>query len=186
MRDRLVSALFAVTLWLGCEGGLFTIHVEEEAETTVPAGSLLEQLLGDLGFEGFLDMDVTASEELRNQGVEPGDVQDVRLESFDLSTVGQGDLAFIESLDVYVSAPDLDEVLVASVAGIPDGATYVALTVEDVDLTAYVVSRSMTFTTDITGHRPEEETTVKAEISLAVGVTGQGACHQLQDDTEGG
>lgn len=185
MRHRLIPVLFAACLWLGCEGKLFTIHVDEEAETVVPKGTLFEALLGDLGFYDFFELDVTSSQELQNRGVEPGDVKGVGLESFELVVVSpsDGDLSFLGSMDVYVSAPGLDEVLVASVDDIPEGVKFIDLTVDDVDLTAYVVSRSLTFTTDSSGHRPEQETTVKAVVSLAVGVTGQGACNQLSDDS---
>ena len=56
---------------------------------------------------------------------------------------------------------------------------WVDFDVEPVDLTEYVVSESMTFTTEVTGRRPDVDTTVEARFDVAVGVTGQGACNNL-------
>jgi len=55
----------------------------------------------------------------------------------------------------------------------------VALDLDDVDLTPYVVSESLTVTTDATGRRPEQDTVVQARFGLSVGVTGQGACRAI-------
>ena len=66
-------------LWLvGCSS-LLTISIEESATTTVAGGTVLEDLLGDLGFDEFVTMDLTSSEELKNQGVEPGDIAESAL-----------------------------------------------------------------------------------------------------------
>ena len=51
----------------------------------------------------------------------------------------------------------------------------VQFNLSDVDLTEYLVSESMTLTTDVTGHQPEDDTTVVARVVLDVGVTLQGA-----------
>ena len=55
---------------------------------------------------------------------------------------------------------------------------------EDVDLTDYVVSQSLTIRTDVSGRRPEDETTVEARFALRVGVTSQGACNYLRREDE--
>ena len=62
-----------------------TISIEETATTTVESGTILEELLDDFGFDDFVTMDVTASSELQNQGVEPGDIREARLTYFELS-----------------------------------------------------------------------------------------------------
>ena len=46
----------------------------------------------------------------------------------------------------------------------------------DVDLTDYVVSHSMTLTTEVSAHRPDADTEVEARFVVDVGVTVQGAC----------
>lgn len=163
---------------LACQGKLVTISVEKQSTTTVEGGSILENLLGDLGFDSFVSMDLTQSEELQNQGVEPGDIVDVRLVYLELEALSPpgADLSFIDSMDVYVSAPGLDEVRVASADDFPEGQAVVSFDIADVDLTDYVVSESMTLRTDVTGHRPDEDTEVEARFAVDVGVTVKGAC----------
>jgi hypothetical protein len=181
VRMRRGMGLLLLLCCAGCQGKLFTIKVAESAQTTVERGTLLEELAGDMGFDSFLAMDITSSSELANQGVAPGDVKDVRLTSFELEALepGGADLSFLESLEVYVEAPDLPRVLLASAGAFPEGRAVVELVVEDEDLTAYVVSESMTFDLEIEGVRPPEDTLVEGRFELAVGVTGQGLVNQL-------
>ena len=73
--------------WMACQGKLFTIKVEESSTTLVEEGTILEDLLGDLGFDSFVSMDLTESQELQIQGVEPGDIVDVRLAHLEIEAV---------------------------------------------------------------------------------------------------
>jgi hypothetical protein len=168
-------------LALGCGGGLLTITVREESTVIVEKGTVLENLVSDLGFGAFTDLDLIEAEELENQGVEPGDVQEVYLVDFVLEVLDppEGDLSFVESLDVLVSAPGLPEVVIAHQDDFPPGSAEVAMVLEPVDLTPYVVSRSMSITTDVRGHRPQEDTTVEGRFAVEVGVTRQGVCNNL-------
>ena len=156
---------------------LTRIDVEGQAQTTVEGAGLLGELLGDIGFDGFTSMDITASEELQNQGVEPGDIKDARLVSFELEALDPrgGDLSFLRQLSVSVSAPGLPQVLLASQVSFPEGTALVPFDVEDVDLTDYVTSASLTLTTEATGEPPADDTTIEARYLLDVGVTLQGA-----------
>jgi hypothetical protein len=180
------TALFALCLLLltfaSCDGTLIVIEVDEETTTTVEPGTILEELIGDLGLDGFLDMDITASSELQNQGVEPGDISSVALTLFELEVLSPdgGDLSFLDSVELYEEAPDLPEVRVASAMDFPDGEGRVVFDLDAVDLTDYVVSQSMTFSTEIAGHRPDETTEIRAHFVLDVGVTTQGACSAVQ------
>lgn len=185
MKQRIKAGSFALLLWAGCQPGLLTITVEEEASATVPEASLLEDLLGDLGFSAFLEMNVMESQELQNQGVEPGDVANVYLTSFTLEATSPAgaDLSFLSGLTVWVEAPDLARVQIASASAFPEGQPLVALDLEPVDLADYVVSESMTFSTEVEGHRPPDETTLTARFSLDVEVTAQGACNQVAGDS---
>lgn len=160
----------------GC-GKLFSITIEESSTTVIASGGLLSELTGQLGFDDFLAMDITDNQELANQGVEPGDIQDVEVTLIELTATDPAgaDLSFIESIDVYVTSPDLPEVLIATQDAFPDGQASVALELERVDLTDYAVAESMTITTDASGTMPEDDTTVRADIEMRVGVTGRGA-----------
>lgn len=174
---RLLPYLFVGSV-LACRGATLThIDVDGADRVTVEEGTVLEEVLGDLGFEAFTQMNVVAAEELQNQGVEPGDISSVLLVSFELEAEqpANGDLAFFDSVSVYVEAPGLQPVLLAEATDFPEGEPVVSFDVYDVDLTEYVVSESMTLSTDIVAGRPTEETVVKASYLLDVGVTFQGA-----------
>jgi hypothetical protein len=164
----------------GCDG-LFRITVRESALTEVERGTVVEEVVSDLGFGAFLEMDLLESDELANQGVEPGDIDEAELVLFGLqvqSPLG-GDLAWIDTLDLFVSGPDLPEVLLAHHDDFPPGVGAVELELEPVDLTPYIVSRSMSVTTEVSGRRPDRDTVVTALFAVEVGVTGQGVCRGL-------
>lgn len=175
---RAALGLVAGALLFACDGTFISIDVDGEAETTVQRGTIVEELVGAMGFGEFVSMDITSASELQNQGVQPGDIQDVALTVFYLEVVDPtgGDLAFLDTVELYVEGPDLPRVLVASANDFPAGQARVDFTVEDVDLTEYVVSQSLTLETNVNGTRPDEDTTVKAFYNLSVGVTNQGAC----------
>lgn len=177
---RLLYPLLAVIV--ACTSSLATIQVEQSARTTVEAGTLLEDLLGDIGFEEFVSMDLTEASELQNQGVAPGDIQEVYLRELSLTVTSPdgGDLSFLDSMEVYVEGPDLPRQLVAWQDEFPEGQGLVEFELEGVDLTDYVVSESMTLSTEVSAHRPEETTEIKGYIAVDVGVTAQGACNQAK------
>ena len=180
MRRTYAAGVVAAGL-LACQLTVYSTVISESAETVVPKGTLLETLVDDIGFGDFLNMDLTESEELANQGVEPGDIKEVYLVDFVLAATDppRADLSFLESLEVWVEAPNLPRVLVASQYDFPEGVPEVAFDLEDVELTPYVVSESMTFETVVSGHRPPDDTTVKASFDVEVKLTGQGLCNQI-------
>jgi hypothetical protein len=173
---------FLGLLAAGCSDGLFYIEVEESAEVTVPGGTLLEELLGDLGFEEFVTMDITASDELVNQGVEPGDIVNVSLTTFDLEVTAptDGDMTFFEEMSVFVDGDDLPRVRIASLDAFPEGQQRVSFDRDGVDLTPYVTGTAMGIDTEVTGRSPDEDTTIKAYFVVEVGVTSQGVRNQWQ------
>jgi hypothetical protein len=183
-RGTTLAAVAAVVA-LACGGSLFSITLEDTAEADIPRGTILEELTGGLGFEAFTAMDLTQSQELQNQGVAPGDIEEAELTDFTLEAVSGDDLSFLSRLELYVEAPGLPRELVASGSDFPEGVRAVELDMTGVDLADYIVSESMTLTTDVTGNRPQEDTTVAATYTLRVGVTGQGACNQLRGSDEG-
>ena len=185
-RSRALPLLLAFG-WMACKGStLKHIEIEEGASTTIEGSSLLDEVLDTVGFDGFTEVDITANQELQNQGVAPGDISSVALVTFELEAVsGDMDLAFLESMSIYASAPGLDTVLVASQSDFPAGQAVVAFDLEDVDLVDYAVSESMTFTTEVTAEAPEDDTKVEARVLIDVGVTVQGACAYLQSEDTG-
>ena len=165
---------------VGCSS-LLTLSIEETATTTVEGGTVLEDLLGDLGFEEFVTMDLTSSEELQNQGVEPGDISQSALTLLELSVIEPegGDLSFLESMAVSVSSPDVPGVLVAAQDTFPVGVSTVAFDLEEVDLTPYIVSKALSLTTEVSASRPDEDTVVEARFIVDVTATVQGVKNQV-------
>lgn len=177
---------FAIAaLAIGCQAQITTLEIEESAAATIPGATLLEVLAGDLGLDGLSEIDVTTSEEFVNQGAEPGDVRDVMIASFTFTATSpaDADLSFIDSIEIHVEAPGLPQQRVAFIDGIPEGTSMVELELEDVDLTDYTVSESMTLSATASGQRPHDDTEVRADVVIAVGVTAQGACNYV---TSGG
>lgn len=184
LMTRSLMMLLPLAALVGCDGDLFTIRIQDEATTTVEKGTVLEELAGDFGFGDFVSMDITESAALQNQGVEPGDIQNVRLEYMQLeATAPSGaDLSFFSSMEIYVEAPDLPRMLIASASDFPEGEALIDMTIEDADLTDYATSQSMTFDVDVNAQRPSEDTDVTSRFSVAVGVTGQGVRNQTNRD----
>ncbi len=177
-----LQKLVAGVLLLGaCIGELLTIRVDESATTVVEAGGIVGELLTSLSFAGFDDLSVSIDQELANQGVAPGDVASVHIVALEFSTPDGADLSFLSEVSVYVTAPGLDEVLVAFQDDFPAGVTTVALELPDEDLTAYVEAESMTLTVDASGALPEEDTTIDVALAIDVEATPQGACAAIEE-----
>lgn len=182
-RGPVAAGLLAVGVaWAACAGALFHVALDYTSEAVVPRGTIVEGLLGDLGFEDLVSLDVTASEELANQGVESGDIESVRLTGLVLRVTDPagGDLSFLDEVSFWVEAPGEARVRVAWADDFPEGEAEVEFHLDDVDIAPYAVTRSMTVGSDVDGHRPEQDVTVEARVDLDVGVTAQGACRAVE------
>lgn len=162
--------LLALLLPITC-GPLDVISMTETSTTTIARATLFEQLVGDLGFGGFLNLDITQNTQLQNQGVERHQIDSVRATSLILTIIepasGQ-DFSFMESITFYVEAPGFERVRIAHGADFPDGATQIDLSLDAVDLAPYTAAESMTVTSSVEGRRPDHETVIEAQITLDV------------------
>ena len=182
---RRSCALFGLCLMLfACGATLLTIEIARETTTRVEGGTVLESLLGDFGLSDFIAMDFTSAQEIVNQGVEPGDINEVRLSLFQIEVTSpeDGDLSFIESLELFVEAPNLPRVRVAYQDVFPEGVMLVDFNFDDVDLTDYVISEALTLTTESTGTRPDSDRDLTIRFALDVAVTFQGAWNAATGD----
>jgi hypothetical protein len=182
--SRGLSALTGLVMLTACGATLLTIEIARETTTVVEAGTLIESLVGDVGLSEFIAMDFTSAQEMVNQGVEPGDIGEVRLTLFQIEVTdpSDGDLSFIQTLDLFVEAPDLPRVRIAWQDDFPEGVMVVGFNFEDVDLTEYVVSEALTLTTDFNGTRPGEDHDLTVRFALDVAVTFQGAWNAATGD----
>ena len=179
MRPRLRPAALAALIpliLLGC--GLLRFEVEQEDESTIEGAGLLGEVLGALDFTGLDDFQTSIDGELADQGVEQGDLKHVQLIAFELQA--EPDLAFVERLDVYVSADGVDEVRVASGEGFEPGQTEIALQLDGAELVEHVVAGGLRFRAEATGSAPVDDTALTTRVVVAVEATAQGACNQAR------
>ncbi|MDP2313208.1 MAG: hypothetical protein Q8P41_09910 [Pseudomonadota bacterium] len=171
-----------VVPWLflagACVGELLTVRVEQEGSTLIEGAGLVGTVLSSLELGGFDDLSVNIDQELQNQGVEPGDIASVYVVELRLSTPDGDDLSFLDTLDIYVSAPGLETARIAHLDAFPAGETTVQMELDGLDLTEFVVAESMTISTDATGTLPEDDTTIEVFMAIEVEATAQGACSQ--------
>ena len=158
-------------------GGLTHLTASQSASATIPGATLVEQLVGGVGFGGFTTFDLTQSEELKNQGVKRSQIDSVKLTtlSMEITAPASGqDFTFLDSITFYVEAEGQAKAEIAHGGPFTAGATSVSLTVLDVELAPYAAAPSMSFTTDVTGRKPNNDTTVSATVALGVDVNVAG------------
>jgi hypothetical protein len=173
-RLALAAAAFAT---LTCGSDLDNVEVESDGRAMIPAGSVVDQLLGDLAFTGFDDIDVSQSQELENQGYTEDQIDSVHLESITLtiSAPAGGDFDFLDQIAFFVEAEGEERVEIARLSPVPAGQTELDVPVADVELLPYVVAPAMTVTTEATGSAPDQDTTVDAHLVFDVDIDVSGA-----------
>jgi len=173
-RRTILCALALGTL-TGCSNA-DNFDVPVDAEATIPAATILDQLLDPVTFGALESIDFT--QELKNQGVSKSDVDSVHLESFSLSiTAPTGQtFDFMQSITFSVETSGQPQAVVAKLDSVPKGAATINLAVEKgLELAPYVVAPSMRMTTSVQGKRPTQETKVAAHLvfDIDVNVTGR-------------
>lgn len=169
-----VACVLAASGMATCDG-IDNFEVEVGGKGVVPAGTLIDEVLGTLDVDALQSIDL--SQELENQGVTKDDVDSVQMIRFTLRIEGPpgATFDFLESVAFYAETEGQPRVLVAEIQDVPAGATELELEVRpDVELRPYVVAPQMKISGEVEGTRPEEETTVAAEVVLDVDVTVPG------------
>jgi hypothetical protein len=149
-------------------------EVDVGAKATIPAGTVLDELIGVLAFDEFQSISLT--QELDNQGVSKDDVDSVRMISLALVIDGPAgaNFDFLESIAFFAETEGQPRVLVAEIDPVPKGQTTLDLVMSGVELKPYVVAPSMKLSTTTKGKRPPQETMVSAAGVLDVDVTVPG------------
>ena len=167
------------TLALGmlvCCNNVDNFDIPVDAKATIPAATILDQLLEPFTFGALESIDFT--QELKNQGVSKSDVDSVHLKSFSLTVTAPAGQTFdfMDSISFSVEPEGQPKALVAKLDSVPKGATKIDLAVEtSLELAPYVVAPSMRMTTSVQGKRPMQETNIAAHLvfDLDVNVTGR-------------
>lgn len=173
--DRMTIA--ALAIGLACSG-LDNVDVEATGQTTVPMGTVVDQLLGDLSFLGFEGFDISESQEFQNQGYSKSQIDSVRVVTFTLSIASpaDGNFDFIERIAFFAESEGLERIEIARLDPVPPGSNVLELELLDAELRDYAAAESMTITTEATGTRPDAETDIDARVVLDVDVDVSGAC----------
>lgn len=140
----------------------FDVPISDEA--VIESGTVLEQLLSGFGFEDLVSMDLSQTNAFENNDVRKAQVEEARLTQLTLTTTAPDGATFdfLDSIAFSVAAPELPDELVASKT-VGDVASF-DCDLEDVDLAPYVRAESFSLTTDVDGRRPDEDTTVQAQL----------------------
>jgi len=169
-RLRRVAGILALVGLTMCDS-LDNIDVEAGGQATIPASTVVDTLLGQVAFLGFDQIDF--SQQFANQGVTEDQVDSVHLSSFTMTVEApaSGNFDFVTSVAFFAEAKGQPKVKIASMSEIPPGARQIDLLVnEDVELKPYVTAPSMTISSEVSGKRPKEKTTVRADVVLDVDI----------------
>jgi len=183
-RVRALAAVPAVAVLLlallaAC-GSIDEVDITRSASGTVPGAAGGPPLAGDA--LGTLDLAIDRGT-LRENGVDPEDVDSARLVGLRLEISQGGGTSFeawLDSVSFHVEAPGLPRVLVAQKDGIgslPPGTTAVDLDTLGVDLKPYVVAESAKVTAEASGTQPAADTTIRATATVRVDVNVTGLFH---------
>jgi hypothetical protein len=160
-------------LGLGC--GLLSFTVRESGVTRVDGAGPLGTVLDVLDLAGLEGLDVSIEQEMADQGVEPGDLREVVLTELALSA--EPDLAFLDSIEIWVEADGVEPVLVAEGIDFPEGQARVELVTTGENFADHVAATGMSFRVDASGRAPDDDTDVTVDVAVRVEATAQGACN---------
>lgn len=172
MSRTTLALLLAVT---AC-GGLDEVDFTRSASVTIPAGPAGSPS-GTIG--GFSPVDLGGEAALREQGIDPDDIDSAHPRSLRLEvTEGASLETWLDDVVLRARAEGLPEVIVAEKHGIrslPAGTRVVELDVRrDVDLKRYLVGQSPTLGIEATGTPPIADTTVEITATVRVDVNVSG------------
>lgn len=171
-------------LWaslIGCSFEVFTFTLVDASDSTV-VGEIEPAVDEVLSLDELVSLDGVGQDALDEAGVAEGDLSQLRLLGLSFALVDpteDNDLDFLESVEVWLSADGLDDVLIASKDPLPGDVTEVSLDVTDLDLAPYIVAEGLAVSTFATGRLPLEDTVVRTTVEVEIGVTAQGAWSQL-------
>ena len=172
MSRTTLALLLAVT---AC-GGLDDVDFTRSATVTIPGGPAGASS-GTIG--GFGTVDLGGEDALRDEGIDPDDIDSAHPRSLRLEVREGASLeTWLEDVVLRARAEGLPEVVIAEKHGIrslPAGTRALELDVHrDVDLKPYLVGQSPTLGIEATGTPPAADTTVEitARIRVDVNVSG--------------
>jgi hypothetical protein len=158
-----------LTLATGAVACRPAFDVKVTAQTSVAASPLPLGVL-PLNFADFASLDLSNTQDFKNQGISKDEIQSVKLKSAILTVTAPagGTFDFVNSLEFDVSAQGQSQQRLAQLSPVPRSSTTVTLTVDGVELAPYVSAPSMAVTTNASGSPPSQDTTVQADLVFKV------------------
>ena len=179
MTRMMPLAPLLLALWVGLMGcdeieDLDNFDVNIKQETSIPAASALELILGDFPvLDSFTEFDLAQSATFKNSGHDPDDVDSVTLESLVFKTLAppEQDLAFFGEVIFFIEAEGLPRKELARQDTFPEGQTRVSFNVVGDNIKDYVMANEASITVEVIDtSRPEQETTIEIEAIFDVDV----------------
>ncbi len=168
MKRLLAAAALSLTVASGCTPEVdFDVTIEGDA--TVQQGSLVETLLAQFGFESLVTFDLSESQAWQNNDIRKDQVTSTTLRQLRLSAAAPdgATLDFIDHIQFTAEAPNVEAAVVAA-KDVAQGATEFDCDLLGVELAPYVRAETMTLSTDVSGRRPDVDTTVHVAATFHV------------------
>ena len=139
MKKYLITLAIVVPLLIGCKAlnNLTKFDLPFSKSFTLPALPVAgtPPALEIKGIETHIDS------VLKSYNLSADKIQSVTLTKmeFTLSSPADGDLSFLKSVEIFITAEGLDQVKIAGITNVPDGTKVLSLTAEDVDLKNFIL-----------------------------------------------
>ncbi len=174
LRGGFDARLLALALIASACESIDDIDVEVSGSAAIAARTVIDDLTALVPFEGLDEVDF--EQEFRNQGVAEEDVDSVRVKRFVLTLASPPSQSFdfLERVAFFASADGLPEVRIASVDAIDPETRTIELALDDVELEPYATAERMRVRAEVEGQRPEEPSTLRADVKFEVDVTVPG------------
>ncbi|MBC8073751.1 MAG: hypothetical protein IAG13_35855 [Deltaproteobacteria bacterium] len=168
-RNLIAAALMTA---VGCE--IADFDVERSGTATIPSRPDAEAITV-MELDGF---EIVLAEIEDTENIGPEDISGAELRRFTIEVLDPADaeLSFVDGIEIYAEAPDLERVRIAHLDEVPRGAQRIELEVDGVDLHDYIIAPVVTLSAVVDGDAPETDVRVRAVAVLNIGATLRGAC----------
>jgi len=169
---RAVLSLVVVLLGGGAASCVPTVEfdVPVSADTSVQGGGVLGGLLSALpGFDGFTSMDLSDSRQFSANDTRKDQVTSAKLTQLEMTVTAPagGNFDFLDKIAFTAKADGVDDAEVAH-KDVPNGVNNFLCDIDGAELAPFVKADSMTLTTDVTAHQPEDDTTVHVDANFHI------------------
>jgi hypothetical protein len=163
---RLLATALAVSVLWGCNPTI-NFDVTSSSSTQIP-GAFVPIALNNASYTSA-PIDIAQASGFDSAQTAKDRIQSAHMKKLTLSVTAPpgGDLSFLTSIAVQISAQGLTSVQVAHLSPVPAAAS-ADLVLDGVDLAPYLKASSFTLTTTVSGNSPSKNTTVQGDFTVNV------------------